>query len=71
MLNVTASEAELGKPVGSDRAECKKTFVDVLGLEGCGAVVAEETRLAKEALAGFENAEFLSRMADTLADRRM
>ena len=71
MLNVTASEAELGKPVGSDRAECKKTCVDVLGLEGCGAVVAEETRLAKEALAGFENAEFLSRMADTLADRRM
>ncbi len=71
MLNVTASEAELGKPVGSDRAECKRTFVDVLGLEGCGAVVAEETRLAKEALAGFENAEFLSRMADTLADRRM
>ena len=71
MLNVTASEAELGKPVGSDRAECKKTFVDMLGLEGCGAVVAEETRLAKEALAGFENAEFLSRMADTLADRRM
>ena len=71
MLTVTASEAELGKPVGSDRAECKKTFVDVLGLEGCGAVVAEETRLAKEALAGFENAEFLSRMADTLADRRM
>ena len=71
MLNVTASEAELGEPVGSDRAECKRTFVDVLGLEGCGAVVAEETRLAKEALAGFENAEFLSRMADTLADRRM
>ena len=71
MLNVTASEAELGKPVGSDRAECKRTFADALGLEGCGAVVAEETRLAKEALAGFENAEFLSRMADTLADRRM
>ena len=71
MLNVTASEAERGKPVGSDRAECKRTFADALGLEGCGAVVAEETRLAKEALAGFENAEFLSRMADTLADRRM
>ncbi len=71
MLNVTASEAELGKPVGSDWAECKRTFADALGLEGCGAVVAEETRLAKEALAGFENAEFLSRMADTLADRRM
>ena len=33
MLNVTASEAELGKPVGSDRAECKRTFADALGLE--------------------------------------
>ena len=71
LITATPSEAELGKPVGSDWAECKRTFADALGLEGCGAVVAEETRLAKEALAGFENAEFLSRMADTLADRRM
>ncbi len=48
MLDVTASETELGKPVGSDRSEGKHTFADMLGLEGCAAAVAEETRLAKE-----------------------
>ena len=71
MLNVTADPAELGKPVGSDRNEGKRTFVDMLGLDSCAAAVAEETRLAKEAVAGMDSSGFLTRLADTLADRRM
>ena len=71
MLDVTASETELGKPVGSDRSEGKHTFADMLGLEGCAAAVAEETRLAKEAVEGLDGSGFLCRLADTLADRRM
>ena len=71
MLDVTASETELGKPVGSDRSEGKHTFADMLGLEGCAAAVAEETRLAREAVAGLDGSGFLCRLADTLADRRM
>lgn len=70
MLDVTADQAELGKPVGSDRAEGKRTFVDLLGLGGCGALVAEETRLAKEAVSAFRHSGFLLALADSLADRR-
>ncbi len=44
--------------------------MDLLGLERCGELVAEETRLAKEAVAGFEDRTFLLELADSLADRR-
>ena len=70
MLDVTADQAELGKPVGSDREAGKRTFVDLLGLTGCEALVAEETRRAKEAVSRFPGREFLLALADTLADRR-
>ena len=33
VLDVVADQGELGKPIGSDRAEGKRTFVDLLGLE--------------------------------------
>ena len=71
MLDVTASQEELGKPIGSDREEGKATFADLLRLEGCAALVAEETRLAKEALADFPDSGFLLELADALAGRRM
>ena len=70
MLDVIADQDEFGKPVGSDREEGKRTFVDLLGLERCGELVAEETRLAREAAAGFRNKGFLLELADSLADRR-
>ena len=70
MLDVIADQEEFGKPVGSDREEGKNTFMDLLGLEGCAALVAEETRLAKEAIAAFPDNGFLLELADRLADRR-
>ena len=70
ILDVTADQAELGKPIGSDRAEGKRTFADLLGLEGCAALVAEETRLAKEVATVFKNSAFLLNLADSLAERR-
>ena len=70
MLDVIADESEFGKPVGSDREEGKVTFVDLLGLEGCAAVVEHETRLAQDALDGFAETEFLLTLARWLADRR-
>jgi geranylgeranyl diphosphate synthase type II len=33
MLDVIGDEAAFGKPIGSDRADGKTTYVDVLGLE--------------------------------------
>ena len=70
MLDVIADPVEFGKPVGSDQAEGKRTFVDLLGLERCGELVSEETRLAKEAAASFPASGFLLALADALARRR-
>jgi len=69
MLDVTASEAEFGKPTGSDQRGNKRTFASLLGLAACERLVAEETRLAKDALVAFPNGGFLHELADRLADR--
>lgn len=70
MLDVIADESEFGKPVGSDREEGKVTFVDLLGLEGCAAVVEQETIRAENSLVGLGDTEFLNKLARWLADRR-
>ena len=41
MLDVCGDAAEFGKPIGSDKEEGKVTFMDLLGLEGCGRAVRE------------------------------
>ena len=53
----------------ADRAEGKRTFVDLLGLEACQALVAVETAKAKAALADLPDSGFLL-LADHLAERR-
>lgn len=63
MLDVTSSDEELGKPVGSDRAHEKSTFVTALGLQGCGQLMEQLTREAVESLEGFEDSGFLSWLA--------
>ena len=69
MLDVISSPEELGKPVGSDQANEKSTFVTALGLEGCAALVEELTRQAIGALEGFEAPGFHIWLAQTLAQR--
>ena len=70
MLDVVADQGDLGKPIGSDRAEGKRTFVDLLGLEACQALVAEETAKAKAAVSSLPGSGFLLDLADHLAERR-
>ena len=69
MLDVTGSDQELGKPVGSDRANEKTTFVTALGLEGCGKLVEELTEQAVAALDGFESPGFHIWVARQMARR--
>lgn len=69
MLDVISSDQELGKPVGSDRANEKSTFVTALGLDGCAALVDKLTQEAVDALAGFENAQFHTWLAGQMAQR--
>ena len=39
MLDVLSTEAELGKPIGSDEAEGKVTFMSLYGEEKCASMV--------------------------------
>nr|WP_326153351.1 farnesyl diphosphate synthase [uncultured Oscillibacter sp.] len=72
MLDVMGDTGAFGKPVGSDAANGKTTYVTLLGLEACGARVLDYTEKAKAALktgswAG--SAEFLEELADSMAVR--
>jgi geranylgeranyl pyrophosphate synthase len=70
ILDVTATTESLGKPVGSDRANEKTTFVTLLGVPASKALVREHTDRAKEALRGtFPEPGFLCWLADQLAER--
>ena len=59
ILDVTSTDQELGKSVGSDRVNEKSTFVTVLGLECSRALVEELTGQAEQALSGFAEPDFL------------
>ena len=69
-LPVRAIGELLGKTVGSDQRDGKTTFVDLLGLEDCEALVAQETAKAKAAISDLPGCEFLLNLAERLADRR-
>ncbi len=70
ILDVTATTQALGKPVGSDQANEKTTFVTLLGVDACRKLVQEYTQRAVETLKEqFSNAGFLIWMAEYLARR--
>ena len=69
MLDVCGDAAEFGKPIGSDKEEGKVTFMDLLGLEGCGRAVRAHTEVAKAAVADWDTDGFLAALADSLAER--
>jgi geranylgeranyl diphosphate synthase, type II len=51
ILDVTGTEAELGKPRGSDARRGKLTYVSQYGLQGARSMAAESHRRARAALA--------------------
>lgn len=68
LLDVIGDEAALGKPIGSDRAEGKRTFADLLGADGCAREVDRLTAAAVSALDGL-NGDFPAELARRLASR--
>ena len=71
ILDVTGTEAELGKPIGSDNEQGKNTYVSLMGLEKSEELVTEYSAKAKNALEPFgEKAEFLLALTDYLIDRK-
>lgn len=72
MLDCVGSEAELGKPIGSDAQNGKSTFVTLFGLERCQTMVERETELALDALrgAGFIRTDFIENLSYSMVSRR-
>ena len=54
ILDVTGSEAELGKPHGSDERHGKLTYVSLFGLERARELAADSHRHARDALADLD-----------------
>ncbi|MDE6733515.1 MAG: polyprenyl synthetase family protein [Oscillospiraceae bacterium] len=69
ILDITADEKLLGKPVGSDLEEGKYTYVAAVGLEKARERAAVLTAQAREALAEFPDNEFLLELTEMLLNR--
>lgn len=71
MLDALSSEAELGKPIGSDREENKNTYMVLLGEKACEDLINRLTDQAVSTLQGeFEETDFLAHLAKSLAKRK-
>ena len=67
ILDVIGDAQKLGKATGMDKT--KNTFVRLYGVDVCVQKVIDETKKATDALDVFENAEFLTDLANSLALR--
>lgn len=68
ILDVIGSQQELGKAVGVDGE--KNTFVRLYGVEKCEDLVNRYTQEAISSLAAFEDASYMTALAQSLTDRR-
>ena len=69
LLDVLGDEAEFGKPIGSDAANEKATFVTLRGVEGCQSLIDQLTEEAVSCLRDYPGSEFLCELALYLAGR--
>lgn len=69
ILDVTADETTLGKPVGSDAESGKFTYVTAVGLEKAREKAEKLTEQALKALDSFEDTEFLRELTMMLLKR--
>ena len=69
ILDVTADEKLLGKPVHSDAESGKHTYVTAVGLENARAEAERLTNQAMKALDAFEDTQFLRELTDMLLKR--
>ena len=69
ILDVTADEKLLGKPVHSDAESGKFTYVTAVGLENARAEAERLTQQALRALDDFEDTQFLRELTDMLLKR--
>ncbi|MBQ4042952.1 MAG: polyprenyl synthetase family protein [Clostridia bacterium] len=71
MLDVTGTEAELGKPIGSDAKNGKKTVLSYLSMEEAASLAQKCTEEAIAALQPYAGNETLCALAQYLLNRKM
>lgn len=69
LLDVLGDEKKLGKPIGSDAENNKKTYVDIVGIEKAQNDVKMLTNAAIAQLSHFHNSEFIEELANYLIER--
>lgn len=70
ILDCTADEKTLGKPIGSDKKNGKTTFVSLLGLDGAKQKAALLTKKAEDILNGFSgDTSYLKELTEYLLNR--
>lgn len=69
ILDIIGNEKELGKPIGSDAENNKKTYATVKGIENAKKDVERLTASAITQLDKFENTEFLKSLSMSLINR--
>lgn len=70
ILDITADEKLLGKPVGSDAQSGKFTYAAAVGLDRARAQAAQLTEEAVRALEAFGDREFLTGLTELLLERK-
>ena len=70
LLDATGSEAELGKPIGSDRESGKTTFLSFMSVEEAERYAVELTENAVSAIADYDRDGVFTALAYFLCNRR-
>lgn len=71
ILDITGTEEELGKPVGSDERNNKNTYVSRAGIENAQKKVKEDSDKAMEIIKGLKgDTEFLLALTESLLERK-
>ena len=70
VLDVTSTEAELGKPIGSDAENMKVTFLSFMSVEEASSFAERCAGEAAEFIGKYENSDILCALAEYTAKRR-
>lgn len=70
ILDVISTSELLGKPIGSDAAQNKNTYMALYGQEKCVSMVKKITEFAKSKLKeNFDDTDFLCTLSDSMTER--